>query len=72
MTPCWVAATTTASTAIRAGTGLPEEAEAEHLGYRVIGTDHDLSRLAKECPHALVAVGHITSMSVIRADDGRY
>lgn len=44
--------------------GLPEEAEAEHLGYRVIGTDDDLCRLAKECPHAFVAVGHITSPTI--------
>lgn len=39
--------------------GCSHEAGAHVLGYRVVGTDTDLSALAREFDHALIAVGQI-------------
>ncbi|UVT16850.1 MAG: acetyltransferase [Nitrospira sp.] len=44
--------------------GLPGELHTEQFGYRVIGTDSELPGLAKDCSHAIVAVGHIRSPAV--------
>ena len=41
--------------------GLPEEMNATLLGYPVIGVDSDLSKLAKDCQYALIAVGQLLS-----------
>jgi sugar O-acyltransferase (sialic acid O-acetyltransferase NeuD family) len=41
--------------------GLPEEMNATLLGYPVIGVDSDLPKLAGDCQHAIIAVGHILS-----------
>lgn len=39
--------------------GMPEELGADHLGYRVIGTDESLRGLRSECPYALITIGQI-------------
>lgn len=39
--------------------GLPHEMHAQHLDYRVIGTDTDLSGFVREYPNAVVAVGQL-------------
>jgi sugar O-acyltransferase (sialic acid O-acetyltransferase NeuD family) len=41
--------------------GMAEELHHNHMGYRVIGTDSDLSELIKEYKYALVTVGQIQS-----------
>lgn len=41
--------------------GMPEELRTKHFGYAVIGTDSDLSELAKMHKYALVTVGQIQS-----------
>ncbi|MEQ1794855.1 MAG: acetyltransferase [Nitrospira sp.] len=41
--------------------GLPEEMNADHLGYPVVAVDSDLPKLAKDHQHAIIAVGHIHS-----------
>lgn len=41
--------------------GLPEEMNGKFLGYSVIGVDSDLSKLARDCQYAIIAVGHIHS-----------
>jgi len=42
-------------------TDLPARVGAEILGYRVLGSDEDLPRLAREHRHALICVGQIKS-----------
>jgi sugar O-acyltransferase (sialic acid O-acetyltransferase NeuD family) len=39
--------------------GMPHEIHTQHLGYRVIGTDADLSGLVQEYPCAVVAIGQL-------------
>ena len=39
--------------------GMPDEMHGHHLGYAVIGTDADLSELAKTIPYALITLGQI-------------
>lgn len=39
--------------------GMPDEMHDHHLGYAVIGTDADLSELAKTIPYALITLGQI-------------
>lgn len=46
--------------------GTEEELQAECMGYRVIGSDSDLSELAKQFEYALVTVGQIESASIRR------
>lgn len=41
--------------------GMPEEMNAQHLGYAVIAADADLGRLAGEYQYALITVGQIDS-----------
>lgn len=41
--------------------GLPEERSQQHLGYTVIGCDHDLPALARQYRYALVTLGQIAS-----------
>lgn len=41
--------------------GMPEEMHAQHLGYSVIATDHDLAELAKAYQYVLITVGQIRS-----------
>jgi sugar O-acyltransferase (sialic acid O-acetyltransferase NeuD family) len=41
--------------------GMPEEVHSEHLGYAVIGSDSDLSELAKAYQYAFITVGQIRS-----------
>lgn len=40
---------------------VPEKAQLRILGYSVIGTDNDLSRLIKTYPNVLITIGHIKS-----------
>ena len=44
--------------------GTPEELLSQHLGYRVIGTDDDLTQLAQQYRYALVTVGQIQSPAI--------
>lgn len=44
--------------------GAADDAQAEHLGYPLLGSDDDLPRLAKSCRLALIAVGHIRSATL--------
>jgi sugar O-acyltransferase (sialic acid O-acetyltransferase NeuD family) len=39
--------------------GMPDEMHDHHLGYAVIGTDHDLPELAKTIQYALITLGQI-------------
>lgn len=41
--------------------GKPNEVRQKRFGYEVIGTDHDLEKLAENHPYALIAVGQIQS-----------
>ncbi len=43
----------------------PEKIDSKILGYKVIGKDSDLEKLAKEYKNALIAIGHIKS-AIIR------
>lgn len=43
--------------------GLPNEMNADHLGYSVIGIDDDLPRLAKTIQYALITLGQIKTPS---------
>ncbi|MDH4185684.1 MAG: acetyltransferase [Nitrospira sp.] len=44
--------------------GLPDEMKTEHLGYVVMAIDSALPGLAKDCHHAIIAVGQIHSPAV--------
>ena len=44
--------------------GMPEEMNAEHLGYAVIAADDDMPTLAKTYGYAFIAVGHILSPAI--------
>lgn len=44
--------------------GMPHEVGRSVLGYQVLGTDDDLSALARDYSHALVSVGHIRSAAL--------
>ena len=41
--------------------GTPNEIGQSILGHKIIGTDDDLARLAKECQYALISIGQIQS-----------
>jgi sugar O-acyltransferase (sialic acid O-acetyltransferase NeuD family) len=44
--------------------GLEEELQHEYMGYRVIATDNDLRKLAKQYQYAIITVGQIESALV--------
>ena len=44
--------------------GLPEQINAEHSGYKVIGSDKDLGQLYKDFPYAIITVGQIKTANI--------